>query len=86
MLLAANLQEDLLKSFRDLTPIGQARRLRPLAAHVLDAFDIRPIRLRQLTAAANVASALQDAEERAIALDYLVRMEKGLRDCLTELV
>ena len=43
-----------MKPFRDLTPIGQARRLRPLASRVLEAFGVRAVRLRQLTAASNI--------------------------------
>ena len=43
-----------MKPFRDLTPIGQARRLRPLASRVLEAFGVRAVRIRQLTAASNI--------------------------------
>ena len=42
-----------MKPFTDLTPIGQARRLRPHAVEVLRGFGITNARLRQLTAATN---------------------------------
>ena len=42
-----------MKSFHELTPIGQARRLRPMAREALAGFGIQPTRLSQLTAATN---------------------------------
>lgn len=42
-----------MRPFHDLTPIGQARRLRPHAFRILDAFGIRSPTLQQLTAATN---------------------------------
>jgi Ser/Thr protein kinase RdoA (MazF antagonist) len=43
-----------LKSFHDLTPIGQAQRLRPHATRILETCGVRAVRLRQLTAASNI--------------------------------
>ncbi len=43
-----------MKPFRELTSLGQARRLRPHAHRVLDRFAIGPRRLRQLTEATNI--------------------------------
>ena len=43
-----------MKPFYDLTHVGQGKRLRPLAVSVLEAFNVRAVRLRQLTAATNI--------------------------------
>jgi len=57
-----------LKPFHELTHRGQARRLRPHAARLLDSFGISPARLRQLTAATNVVFRVDCADGRRLVL------------------
>ena len=57
-----------MKPFHDLTHRGQGRRLRPHAVRALAAFGVRPVRLRQLTAATNVVFRVDAADARRLVL------------------